>query len=272
MKHPIYLFLSAICVAFIFFSCKPGRSDAELALAKAREMYREKDYSGAKQAIDSLKVLYSKAFDEIRAGLALLDSVRRGENELNISVSDSLIGRMSVSVDSLKKMFVYARDKRYDDIGTYYPKETYSAGVPSTGLRSGVDEKGKMFIESVFVGGSARHNILTVSAKNGLKAQTLAENGDGLNYSFQNSGARFEIIRFSGTTDNGVAKFIAENQDQPLTITLGGRNTNSYSLSPAMKKGILKSYLLSTWIGQVDSLTSEKEKAMFRLEYLNGKK
>lgn len=263
------LFASA---ALFTVSCGSGNSEAQKILDAARAAYQAADYTGALLQIDSLKKNYSSATTEIRAALALQDSVRRADNEQRIELYTELITQKSDSLETLKKDFVFIKDAKYDDLGTFYPKENLPQKlIASTMLLSGVNEEGVLFIESIFMG-NARHNRLTISDKNGNKAETLEENGDGLNYSFETLDTKANIIRFSGATENGVAKFIAENANNALTATLDKDNRKtSYTLSANMKKGVAKTYQLSTLILQRDSLVTEKEKALLRNQYLDDK-
>lgn len=259
-------------VALFTVSCGSGNSEAQKILDAARAAYQAADYAGALQQIDSLKKNYSSATTEIRAALALQDSARRADNEQRIELYTELITQKSDSLEALKKDFVYIKDVKLDDLGTFYPKETFSKGlITTTMLRSGVNEEGVLFLENIFMG-NTRHNRLTISDKNGNKAETLEENGDGLNYILKTPGTTANILRFSGATENGVAKFIADNTNNALTATLDKDNRKaSYTLSANMKKGVAKSYQLSTLILQRDSLVTEKEKALLRNQYLDDK-
>lgn len=256
---------------FVFLYACSKNNGAQDILNKARESYSQKDYQQATALIDSIGKQYPKAFTEIKAGMALLDSVRRGENEMTIRICDSLLITNNSALESLKKQFVYKKDKEFDDIGIYYPKEIYSTSLPQNSmLRSAVNEKGEMYIESMFVG-SRKHNQLAVITKDGSKAETVRETNDGLNYSFIHSGRGYETIRFTEMTDNGVIRFISDNADKPMSAQLKGKATDSYTLSQNMKSGIVKTYKLKQLITRQDSLNQEREKSIFKIEYLDGR-
>ena len=264
----VALFVSVLTV---MSACKKD-DGAQQLLNSARESYRSKDYIVANQLIGSIGKQYPKAFEEIKAGMMLLDSVRRGENEVKIKLCDSLLVINNDKLEKLKREFVYKKDKEYDELGTYYPKKTFSNNMPTANtLKSGVNEKGQMHLESISLGGR-KHHRLAIKAKDGAKVQTLDETSDGLNYSFQHSGVGYETIRFIEMTDNGVAKFIVDNIKQPMTVTLEGKNTDSYTLTELMKSGIINSYSLKELIVTRDSLNAEREKAMYKIEYLIQRK
>ncbi|SBW02306.1 hypothetical protein [uncultured Dysgonomonas sp.] len=259
---------------FIFlFACGAKDDGAKLRLDSARRFYANKEYTLAKQEIDSVKILYPKAFDQIRASLAFLDTVRRAENEQIITQCDSLIAMHEPTLDKIKTLFSFQRNKEYQETGVFIPKESLTGGViTGTMLRSGVGEDGVLYIESVFVGSKQKHNRIKISAKDGSFAQSLAVTDDGLNYRFSNMGKEYEIIRFAGTSENGVAGFIFTNSNNPLTATLEGQGKYTYTLSQTTKSAISKSFQLSTMMLQLDSLKTAKEKAEYHIYYLDNKK
>lgn len=248
-----------------------NNQEPERWLDAARQHYNQKEYTLATQAIDSLKTLYPKAFDQIKASLVLLDSVRKGENNQIIETCDSLISSFEPKIEQTKRMFVYQKNKEYQETGNYIPRESASDIIQGTLLRSGVNDAGQLYIESVFVGGQ-RHNKMRISLKDGSFVETLPVTDDGLNYRFSNMGKSYEIIRFSGTAENETGKFIFSNMDKPLTVTLEGNGKYSYNLSQATKSAISKSYQLSVMMIQLDSLKTEKEKAQYRNYYLDNEK
>ncbi len=273
--HPM-LKISRNTIVFLFiflFACGTKDDGAKLRLDAARQFYTNKEYIQAKQEIDSIKILYPKAFDEIRSGLAFLDTIRRAENEQIITQCDSLIAIHEPTLNKMKSLFSFQRNKEYQETGAFIPKESLNGGIiTGTMLRSGVGEDGISFIESVFVGAKQKHNQIKVSAKDGSFTQSLAVNDDGLNYRFSNMGKEYEIIRFAGINENGVAGFIFANSNKPLTVTLTGQGKYTYTLSQTTKSAISKSFQLSTMMLQLDSLKTAKEKAEYHIYYLDNKK
>lgn len=259
-----------IVIFFFMLACSPDDGGAQMHLDKARKYYIQKEFVLAMQEIDSIKILYPKAIEQRKASLVLLDSVRRGENLHIIYICDSLIDSFQPKVEETKKMFVYQRNREYQETGSYIPREMVSGYINSTLLRSGVAESGQLYIESIFLG-AQKHNKLRVSLKDGSFVETLPVTDDGLNYRFSNMGKSYEIIRFAGPDENGVGKFVFSNSDKLLTATLEGAGKYSYNLSQTTKSAIAKSYQLSVMICQLDSLKTEKEKAEFRNYNLDNK-
>jgi hypothetical protein len=255
--------------ALLFVSCGDNNKEAQLYLENIRQICQSGDYQTAGQKIDSIQILYPKAFEQIKAGMKLLREVRWAQNVRQIVVCDSLIDFLSPKIDSLKQYFTYDINKEYQETGRFLPKG-FPANLPATALRAGVEENGSLFLESVFLGDSF-HNQVSVSTKDGFFVETLPVNDDGLNFRFSNAGKQYEIIRFSGADENGLSRFIYAYYDMPLTVTLKGKNTTAFPLSKTAQKSIADSYQLSLWIRQADSLESVKEKSELLIKYLKEK-
>lgn len=273
--HFTRIYLKTILILLFsisFLACSQKDNGAKSRLDAARLFYEQKEYALAKLEIDSINKLYPKAIEERKASILLLDSVRRAENQQVISDCDSLITVNMPELDKIKSLFSYQRNKEYQETGSYVPKETASSGpITGTILRSGVDEDGILYIESVFVGGKQKHNQIKISKKDGTFVQSQPVTDDGFNYRFTNMGKEYEVIRFMGSKENEVAKFIFTNADEPLTVTLEGQGKYSYVLSKNIKTAISKSFQLSTMMLQLDSLKSAKEKAEFNIYNLDKK-
>lgn len=259
-------------IVLLVSACSPDKKAAQEMLTQARELYKNGEYTKSKQTIDSMKVLYPKAFDQINAGFALTDSIRKGENTLIIAQCDSLITTYTPIIDSMKQYFIYQRNKEYQETGFFIPKEGYTGEkLTNTTLRSGVDEKnGQIYLESVYIGGQI-HNQIKVSTKDEAFAESLPVTSEGLNFRFSNLGKQFEVIKFAGKDDNGVSKFIVTHIDKPVTVTISGQGNITYTLSANAKSAINKAYDLSVMMTQLDSLKTEKEKAQYKLHYLDNK-
>lgn len=268
-KSNVYLLIFVFTI--LANACSKNNKDAEKYLHDIRNLYENGNYDLAKQRIDSIQILYPKAFEQIKEGMVLLQEVRRAQDTRQIAFCDSAVSVLITRIDSLRQYFVYDRDKEYEEMGRFLPKATSSKTLTGTLLRSGVNEDGSLYLESVYIG-DQYHNQLKISNKDGDFVETSVVNDDGLNFRFTDMGKQYEIIKFGNSDENGVAKFIYAYQDKPLTVTLQGKNTTSYALSATAKKSITDAYLLSIIMLEMDSLITVKEIARKRLEYLDIKK
>ncbi len=259
---------------FLLVACSQSKEKtAKDYLNAAQQAYEEGNYDLAKTQIDSIKIKFPKAFKEIKAGFVLMQDVRLAENQRNIAFCDSML---QVNYDTLKVMllkFDYVRDEEYQEFGDYIPKiYPLSQTLYQNTVRSGVQEKGNLYLESVVVGQNIHHNQIKISLPKGEYAETLPVTSEGLNYRFSTLTTSYEIVRYSGDNENGVAKFVYTFKDQPLTVYFIGKRTVSKRMTNKEKEGIAQSYELSSLLLEIERLKLEKEKSEVLIRYLLSKK
>lgn len=268
-------FVQSILLLFILWtviSCSGKKRDAKTYLSEAGKAYEESNYALAKLKIDSIKLLFPESFDEIKAGFALMQEVRMAENRRNVAFCDSMLREHYNQLNEMLTKFDFVRDSRYQEFGEYYPKiYPYQSSLNRNGLRSGVGEKGALFLESILSGSAIRHHKIRVTSGNGSYAETLAVTSDGLNYRFQTLDKSYEIVRYTGKNENGVARFIYAHQNERLSVAFIGNRTLSVVLSDAAKQGIAHSFELSTLLLNIEQLKFEKEKSETLIRYLESK-
>lgn len=254
-------------------SCNSKTKKAKDYLNIAEKAYQEDNFERAKSNIDSIKLVYPKAFKEINQGFDLMQEVRRAENKRNIVFIDSMMEAGYSKLKELQVAFDFVRDKNYQEFGNYIPKLTpLSKTLEHNTLRSGVSEKGILFLESVLSGSNLHHNKIKVSIPDGSYAESLTVTADGLNYKFTTIQKTYEIVRFFGNDENGVAKFIYTFQDRPITLSYIGKRASNKALSNNEKKAISKSFELSKTLYEIEDLKYEKGKTEALLRYLEKRK
>ena len=261
--------LVLIVMVLVTSSCNSKIKKAKHYLNLAEKAYAEGQYERAKSNIDSIKMAHPKAFTEIRAGFDLLQQVRKAENKRNIAYIDSMIDASISKFRELKENFDFVRDVNYQEFGNYIPKLTPSGKtLEQTTLRSGVSEKGILFLESVISGVNLNHHKIKVSIPDGSYAESLTVTADGLNYTFKTLNKTYEIVRFFGNDENGIAEFIYTFQDAPITLAFIGKRTYTTSLSKTEKRAVGQSFELSRTLNELEDLKYEKGKTEALLRYL----
>ena len=112
----------AICItliAAILTGCNGDEKAAQARLDKARAMYENNEFFGAKNEIDSIRALYPKEVKVLKQGLTLMRQVEVKEAERNIAFCDSLLPIKLEEVEGLKKGFAFEKDSVYEEIGNY---------------------------------------------------------------------------------------------------------------------------------------------------------
>ena len=265
--------LVLIVMMLITASCNNNKKRAKDYLSFAEEALQENNFEVAKSNIDSIKILFPTSFDEISAGFDLMQKVRKAENIRNIAYIDSMIDVTVLKLKEQRSNFNFIRDENYQEFGNYIPKLTPSSNsLEHNTLRSGVSEKGILYLESVLSGLSLNHSKIKLSIPDGSYAESLSVTADGLNYKFKTLNKTYEIVRFFGNDENDVAEFIYTFQDSPITINFIGRKSYSKTLTKNEKKAIAQSFELSKSILEFENLKFEKGKSEAQLRYLEKDK
>ena len=262
-----------IAIMLVAISCNSNKKKAKDYLYIAEQALEENNFEVAKTHIDSIKILFPKAFDDIRAGFDLMQDIRKAENRRNIAYIDSMINVTIDKFNEQRKNFDFVRDKNYQEFGNYIPKLTPSSStLEQNTLRSGVSEKGVLYLESILSGLNINHSKIKASTPDGSYAESLTVTADGLNYKITTRNKTYEIVRFFGNDENGVAEFIYTFQESPITINYIGRRSYSKALSKNEKKAIAQAFELSKTILERQNLTFEKGKSEALLRYLDRDK
>lgn len=265
--------LVMLTLVLVAISCNNKTKKAKNYLNIAENAYLKGNFENAKSNIDSIKLVYPKAFKEINEGFDLMQVVRTAENKRNIMFIDSMLETNIIKFKELKLNFDFVRDENYQEFGNYIPKLTpISNTLNQNTLRSGVSEKGILFLESILSGTNLNHNKIKVSTSDGSYAESLSVTADGLNYKFTTINKTYEIVRFFGNDENGVAEFIYTFQERPITFTYSGKRTYTKALSKIEKDAISQSFELSTTLNEIEDLKYEKGKSEALLRYLKRDK
>ena len=161
---------SAICITLATLAlagCNNDEKNAQARLDNARSMYEQNEFFAAKNEIDSIRILYPKEFKVIR-------QVEQKEAERNLAFCDSLIPVKQQELEGLKKGFNFEKDSAYNEIGNYVSKQqTIERNIQRCYIRSGVNEKGEMYLASVYFGGKPiNHSGIKLCIQDGLFAET----------------------------------------------------------------------------------------------------
>lgn len=273
MRIPVKILLSFFII-ILFFSCKNNTKQAKTYLTEAEEALKTNNFELAKLKIDSIQEVFLKAFDEINTGIALMHKVRMAENKRNIFFCDSMMQVNGILLKEMMQKFNFVHDTEYQELSEYqpkiYPRQSQSS-LKQNGLRASVTEKGTLLIESVLTGSAIRHHQIKTSTKSGNFAETLSVTSDGFNYRFSTGGSNYEIVRYQGNDENGIAQFIYTFQDEDITLTFIGKQTISMAIPRVQKEGIVQSFELSTILLNMEKLKFEKEKSETLIRYLESK-
>lgn len=268
---------SAICIALAavaLTACNQTEKEAQARLNNARSMYERNEFFAAKSEIDSVRILYPKEYKVLKEGLALMRQVELKEAERTIAFCDSLLPIKIEEAETLKKGFTFEKDSVYEEIGNYiWKQQTIERNVQRCYIRSGVNEKGEIYLASVFYGGAPiNHTGIKVSTPDGQFAETASIAYDGgVNYRFKDLGKTTEVVTYKGEKGLDAAKFIATNVKERIKAEYTGGKPYTIYIADSDKKAIAATFDLATVLSDLENLIKEKDKSTNRIAYLKNK-
>ena len=80
-------------------------------LAAARAAFERNDYNEAKLQIDSIKILYPKAFDTRKEGIKLMQQVELKEQQESLIYLDSMLQVKQQEFEAIKNKYTFEKTK-----------------------------------------------------------------------------------------------------------------------------------------------------------------
>lgn len=110
--------IAGICVTMLLASCgNDAEKKASEKLSAARSAFAQGDYNEAKLQIDSIKILYPKAFDARREGIKLMQQVELKEQQQTLVYLDSMMQTKQQELEKIKNKYVLEKDAEYQRVG-----------------------------------------------------------------------------------------------------------------------------------------------------------
>jgi len=211
--------LAILTIGAFIISC--GESIEQKAthhLDNAKQAFSMGNYNVAKQEIDSIRILYPKAFEARKQGIRLMQQIEETEQMHIIEYEDSMIAVTQAAFDRIKADYTFEKDERYQDIGLYTIKsQAPQRNTDRTYIRAQVDELGRMTLISSYRGSSyIHHDWLKLSV--GEVYVDTPESND--RHEFTDLGVCYEWLSFINGHDGGAAAFISANKDADIRYTL----------------------------------------------------
>ncbi len=253
-----------IITAVLFFTGCSDKKEAEKMLREATTMYEHQQFLSAKNKIDSLNLLYPNEVEIRREALTLMRLVERGECTQNIAYCDSMIPVRTKELEDLKKGFVFEKDSAYNELGSYiWRTMTIERNVQRSYIRCGVNEKGEMYMASVYFGSRPiNHTGLKFSISNENFAETPSIPYDGgVNYRFKDLGNTTEVVTYKGEHCKAIANFAYTAAKERIKAEYTGGRKFALYLSENDKKGIRATYDLALVLSEINAMQKEKNRS-----------
>ena len=258
------------CLCCTLFSCSNVEKKAGEKLRAAREAFQRGDYSEAKIQIDSIKILYPKAFETRREGIGLMQQVELKEQEKTLVYLDSMLQDKQKEVDALKKNYTFEKDAEYQRTGNYlHPSQVIEKNLHRSYLRFQVNETGQMSMTSIYCGPSNIHHVgVKVVAPDGSFAETPASK-DG--YETTDLGEKIEKADFKMGEDGNVIGFLYLNKDKNIKVNYQGERSYSTTMSPIDRQALAGVYELAQILSSITQIKKEMEEAHLKVEFVKRK-
>ena len=246
-----------------------GEKEAQIRLQKADAALQQENFSEAKLQIDSIKVLYPKAFEARKQGIKLMQQVDLKEQGKTLVYLDSMMQVKQAQLDSIKANFVLEKDTAYQEIGNwFYPTQVVEKNVGRSFLRAQVNELGEMSLTSIYcAGGQLNHTSVKVSVGDTF-AETPMTNDS---YATTDLGRTIEKADYKVGEDGGVVGFIVANQDKNIQLTFVGDKTYRTAMQKNDRKAIVELVELARILSGMEEIRKQQKEANLKIQFVTRK-
>lgn len=258
------------CLCCTLFSCSNIEEKASEKLQVARTAYERGDYNEAKMQIDSIKILYPKAFETRREGIGLMQQVELKEQEISLVYLDSMLREKQNELEAVKGNFTFEKDAEYQKIGNYlHPSQVIEKNLHRSFLRFQVDEKGVMSMTSIYCGPHNIHHVaVKVTAPDGSFAETPTSKDC---YETTDLGEKIEKADYKLGEDGNVIGFIYLNKDKNIRVNYLGERPYATTLTPNDRKAAAEVYELAKILSSITEIKKNMEEANLKMEFIKRK-
>lgn len=262
MKN-VFLFI-VLCLACL--ACTDVEKQAVERLNMAQQAFAAGDYNEAKLQIDSIKILYPKAYNARKAGIGLMQEVELKEQEKTLAYLDSLLGTKQAEFNAMKGKFVLEKDQEYEAIGRYlHPSQVIEKNLNRSFLRFQVDERGAMSMTSIYCGSRNIHHTAVKVSTNDSFAQT-PPSADS--YETSNLGVQIEKADYKLGQDGNVIGFICLNKEKSIKVEFVGERSYSTQMTQADRQAADLVYRLSQTLSAITQLNKEIDEAKQKIAFI----
>ena len=246
-----------------------GEKEAQIRLQKAETALQQENFSEAKLQIDSIKVLYPKAFEARKQGIKLMQQVDLKEQGKTLVYLDSMMQVKQAQVDSIKANFVLEKDTAYQEIGNwFYPTQVVEKNVGRSFLRAQVNELGEMSLTSIYcAGGKLNHTSVKVSVGDTFAETPMTKDS----YITSDLGRTIEKADYKVGEDGGVAGFIVANQDKNIQLTFIGDKTYRTAMQKNDRKAIVELTELARILSGMEEIRKQQKEANLKIQFVTRK-
>ncbi|NDV66817.1 hypothetical protein [Bacteroides sp. 224] len=264
------LFIFSLTSLFLIACGENVEKKASAKLQEARVAFEEGNFSEAKLQIDSIKILYPKAFEARKEGIRLMQQVELKEQLQTRAYLEDSLKKKEEAFNAIKGRFVLEKDAEYQEIGNYlYPTQTIEKNLHRSFLRFQVNEKGEMSLTSIYCGaGNIHHHSVRVSVADGTFAETPSSKDI---YETTDLGEKIEKADYKQGEDGNVMGFIYLNQDKNIKVEYLGDKKYTTSMLPNDRKALAEIYELAQILASMEQIKNELKEADLKINFVKRK-
>ena len=268
MKKLIIFF----CGTLALTACGNGiEKKANEKLTVARAAYERGDYEEAKTQIDSIKILYPKAFEARKAGQELMLDVELKAQQKILAYLDSALQSKQEAFDAIKDKYTLEKDAEYQQVGNYiWPTQAIEKNLHRSFLRFQVNEQGIMSMTSIYCGASNIHHVgVKVTTPDGSFAETPTSKDS---YETTDMNEKIEKADYKLGEDGSVIEFLNLNKDKNIRVEFVGDRKYTTTMTPADRQAVAGVYELAQILSAMQQIKKEQEDANLKIGFINKKK
>ena len=262
--------LSAMLALTILAGCGDGgEKQAQLHLQRAEAALALDNFNEAKLQIDSIKILYPKAFEARKQGIKLMQQVDLKEQRKTLVYLDSAMQVKQAQLDSIKGNFVFEKDTAYQEIGNYfYPTQIVEKNLGRSFLRGQVSELGEMSLTSIYcAGGRLNHTSVKLSVGDTFAETPMSKDS----YETADLGRIIEKADYKLGEDGGVVGFIVANQDKNIQLQFIGDKTYRTAMQKNDRKAIVELVELARILSGMEEIRQQQKEANLKIQFVTRK-
>lgn len=259
------------CATLMLAACgNDVEKKAAEKLAAARSAFGHGDYNEAKLQIDSIKILYPKAFEARKEGIKLMQQVELKEQSESLVYLDSMLQSKQKELEEMKGKYTFEKDPEYQRVGNYFwPTQTVEKNLHRSFLRFQVSETGEMTMTSIHCGANNIHHFaVKVIAPDGSFAETPASKDS---YETTDLSEKIEKADYKMGQDGNVMGFLYLNRDKNIRVEYIGERKYTTQMSLADRQALAGVYELSQLLSSIEQIKKEREEAKLKIEFVKKK-
>ena len=259
------------CGTLALTACGNGsEKKANEKLTIARAAYERGDYEEAKTQIDSIKILYPKAFEARKAGQELMLDVELKAQQEILAFLDSALQAKQAAFDAIKGKYTLEKDAEYQQVGNYiWPTQVIEKNLHRSFLRFQVSEQGIMSMTSIYCGAGNIHHVgVKVMTPDGSFAETPASKDS---YETTDLGEKIEKADYKLGEDGNVIAFLNLNKDKNIRVHYLGERSYATVMTPNDRKAVAAVYKLAQLLSSITEIKKNMEEANLKIEFVKRK-